>query len=75
MPSIEIACVGLKHTMRPPPTTFDIADDGRLVSHRMPSRFQTDFDAINGTLYHLGNPHQNAAASGAFTAFDILSDE
>jgi hypothetical protein len=26
-------------------------------------------------MYHLGNPGQNAALSGAFTAYELLSDE
>jgi hypothetical protein len=75
MPSIEIACVGLGQERKPPPTSFDIAFEAGLVSHRAPSRFQSDFDARAGSIYHLGNPGQNAAPSGAFTAYELLSDK
>jgi hypothetical protein len=75
MPSIEIACVGLHQGRMPPRTTFDIAYDAGLASHRVPSRFQRDFDATAGSMYHLGNPGQNTASSGAFTAYELLSSE
>lgn len=73
MPSIEIACIGLLHSRPPPPTTFDIAYEAGLASHRVRSRFQDDFDATTGSMYHLGNPGQNTARSGAFTAYELLS--
>jgi hypothetical protein len=75
MPSIEIACVGLQQHRRPPQTTFDVLSEVGLVSHRIPSRFQSDFDATSGSVYHLGTPGQNTAASGAYTAYELLSDE
>ena len=75
MPSIEIACVGLRQNRKPPQTTFDIAFEVGLVSHRSPSRFQSDFDQTAGSIYHLGNPGQNTGRSGAFTAYELLSDE
>jgi hypothetical protein len=75
MPSIEIAVLGLQRGLVPPPTGFDIAYEVGLASHRVPSRFQPDFDAIAGAMYHLGNPGQNAVPSGAFTAYELLSDE
>lgn len=74
MPSIEIACVGLRQNRKPPPTSFDIAFEVGLISHRVPSRFQGEFDARAGSLYHLGNPGQNSGASGAFTAYQLLSN-
>jgi hypothetical protein len=75
MPSIEIACVDLRQGRMPPRTTFDIAYEAGLASHRVPSRFQRDFDATAGSIYHLGNPGQNTAPSGAFTAYELLSSE
>ena len=75
MPSIEIACVGLGQGRQPPQTSFEIAFEAGLVSHRFPSRFQSDFDARAGSIYHLGNPGQNTAPSGAFTAYELLSDK
>jgi hypothetical protein len=75
MPSIEIACVGLRQGRMPPRTTFDIAYEVGLASHRVPSRFQRDFDATASSMYHLGNPGQNTAPSGAFTAYELLSSE
>jgi hypothetical protein len=75
MPSIEIACVGLEQRRTPPRNSFDIAYEVGLTSHRVPSRFQREFDATAGSMYHLGNPGQNTAASGAFTAYELLSDE
>jgi hypothetical protein len=32
-------------------------------------------NATSGSIHHLGNPGQNAAASGAYTAYELLSDE
>jgi hypothetical protein len=75
VPSIEIACVGLERGRTPPQTSFDIVYEVGLTSHRVPSRFQRDFDATAGTMYHLGNPGQNTARSGAYTAYELLSDK
>jgi hypothetical protein len=75
MPSIEIVCVGLLQKRSPPGTTFDVAYEAGLTSHRVPSRFQRDFDATTGAMYHLGNPGQDSGHSGAFTAYELLSEE
>jgi len=55
MPSIEIACISLQETDTPPPASFAVVCERGLLSHRAPSpRFQADFDALSGCLYHLG---------------------
>jgi hypothetical protein len=74
MPSIEIAALGLATPLAPPPTSFSVAYDAGLKSHRLPSRFQPDFDRMSGSLYHLGNPGLSGR-EGAFFASDLLSLE
>ena len=74
MPSIEIAVIGLDTPLAPPPLSFPVAYERGLKSHRVPSRFQSDFDRLSGSLYHLGNPGLSAGG-GAFFACDLLSFE
>ena len=74
MPSIEIAVIGLVKPVAPPPTSFLVVYEAGLKSHRVPSRFQSDFDRISGSLYHLGNPGLSVGG-GAFFASDLLSPE
>lgn len=74
MPSIEIAVIGLADSLAPPPTSFSVAYETGLKSHRVPSRFQADFDRVSGSLYHLGNPGL-PRVGGAFFASDLLSLE
>ena len=57
VPSIEIICVGQEI-----PTDFSnlmmaVAGEAELVSHRTTPLFQTDFDELDGCIYHLGNPY------------------
>lgn len=72
MPSIEIAAIGLVKPLAPPPMSFSVTYEAGLQSHRLPSRFQADFDRTAGSLYHLGNPGLSASG-GAFLAYDLLS--
>jgi hypothetical protein len=75
MPSIEIACVGLQDALQPPATSFAVAYERGLRSHRSPSpRFQHDFDGLTGCLYHLGNPNLAGSHEGFYFAYDLLSD-
>jgi hypothetical protein len=74
MPSIEIAVIGLDTPQAPPSLSFSVAYEPGLKSHRVPSRFQADFDRLSGSLYHLGNPGL-PAEGGAFFASDLLSLE
>jgi hypothetical protein len=74
MPSIEIACLDLSTPLLPAPASFAIACEPGLKSHRSPSsRFQADFDRLQGSLYHIGNPNL-AHDTGAFFAFEVLSE-
>jgi hypothetical protein len=75
MPSIEIACIGLESPLEPPPTSFAVAYEGGLKSHRSPCpRFQSQFDQLSGSLYHLGNPGFAGTKAGPFFAYDLLSE-
>lgn len=74
MPSIEIACLGLTTPLPPPPTSFALVCGAGLLSHRLPSRFQPDFDKLAGSLYHVGNPDLLRREGGAFFAYEILSE-
>jgi hypothetical protein len=76
MPSIEIVCVGQERPLEFPDLPFAVASETALLSHRKPSLFQADFDALKGCLYHLGNPGlKDPSAPGAFFAWEILSPE
>jgi len=75
MPSIEIACIGLDQPLKPPTATFAVVCESGLTSHRHPSLFQPDFAQLSGCLYHLGNPEIANRESGAFFAYDVLSEE
>lgn len=75
MPSIEIACLGAVAPPSPPSTSFAVVYEDGLRSHRSPSpRFQSDFDALSGALYHLGNPELRGTDGTAYFAYDILSE-
>ena len=75
MPSIEIACVGLREPLSPPPVSFAVVFERGLTSHRSPSpRFQADFDLISGSLYHLGDPAFSVASGGFFNGYELLSE-
>ena len=74
MPSIEVACIGLDQPLEPPNTTFAVVFEPGLKSHRSPSpRFQSDFDSLSGSLYHLGSPEFEGTSGGPFFAYDVLS--
>lgn len=74
MPSIEIVCVGQKSPTRFRGVPFAIVSErGKLRSHRHPSRFQRDFDRLEGCIYHLGCPHLRRSWTGAFEAYELLS--
>jgi hypothetical protein len=73
--SIEIACIGLDLPTRISVEGFALVSERGLKSHRMPSRFQTDFNALSGCLYHLGNPKlRDPTQGGAFFAYELLSE-
>ena len=70
MPTIEIVCVGQTR-----PSTFDgfpfaVRAEGQLVSHR--ALFQPDFDALQGCIYHLGNPAFRGRESEGFFAYELV---
>ena len=75
MPSIEIVCIGQSEPLDCAGWPFAIEASTKLESHRSPDpRFQTDFDALSGCIYHLGNPELKGRSEGAFFAYELLSD-
>ncbi len=52
MPSIEIICVGQKTPTDCSFLPFPVEISSELTSHRIPSRFQADFDRMDGYIYH-----------------------
>lgn len=76
MPSIEIVCIGQAAPSDFSDLPFAVAAENRLKSHRSPEPlFQTDFDPLQGCIYHLGSPRlKNPNAPGAYTASDLLTD-
>ena len=74
MPSIEVACIGLETPHEPPAgLSFAVCWSAKMVSHRLPARFESEFRALSGTLYHLGNPEFSTSTGGAFFASELLS--
>lgn len=77
MPSIELVCVGQEQPLQFQNLPFAVESEGRLISHRTPSPlFKTDFDALSGCIYHLGNPNlRDPTALSCYTALDLLKRE
>jgi hypothetical protein len=77
MPSIELICINQKEPVTFPDAPFSIIGEDRLVSHRVPSPlFQSDFNALSGCIYHLGDPDlHDRPKQGVFTAYDLLSEQ
>jgi hypothetical protein len=76
MPSIEIICIGQLDPVDSDGLPFAVESGRELRSHRAPRPlFQRDFAAIEGCIYHLGNPDLKTQKAGrAFFAYDLLSD-
>jgi hypothetical protein len=76
MPSIEILCIGDGSADRAGDWPFAVARSENRQSHRIPSRFQPDFDRHEGVLYHLGNPNLKVDRNKRFFfAYELLSEE
>ncbi|MCA1566130.1 MAG: hypothetical protein LC803_10930 [Acidobacteria bacterium] len=70
MPTIEIVCVGQTEPSAFDGLPFAVEAEGRLVSHR--ALFQPDFDALQGSIYHLGNPAFRGRGGQEFFAFELV---
>jgi len=51
---------------------FAVLAENRLVSHR--ALFQSDFEKLQGCIYHLGNPDLREANDFAFFAYELIND-
>lgn len=68
MPSLEIVCIGQPVPIMFEDMPFRIDAENELLSQRTPSPlFQTDFDTLNGCIYHLIKQ-----SKGACTAVELL---
>jgi hypothetical protein len=75
MPSIELICVEQQEPSKLPVFPFAICTEPQLVSHRLPSFFQRDFDKLRGCIYHLGSPFcDDPGYEGPFFAYELLSE-
>lgn len=75
MPSIELICVEQHEPSKLPAFPFAICAEPQLVSHRLPSFFQRDFDEHRGCIYHLGSPFcDDSDYEGPFFAYDLFSE-
>ena len=71
MPSIEILCVDASSAVPVDDLPFPVRVSADRRSHRGPRpRFQADFDAARGVLYHLGNP--GSRPGYVFFAYELL---
>ena len=75
MPSIEIICIQQKDPSDFGEMPFAVQVEQKLVSHRIPSLFQTDFKQMRGCIYHLGNPKLRSETDGWYFAYELLSEK
>jgi len=75
VPSIEIICIGQLNPSDFSHLPFAVESGTELKSHRGPRPlFREDFAGLKGCIYHLGDPDLKTRTTGAFVAFDLLSD-
>ncbi len=72
MPTIEIVCVGQIEPLDFSELPFAVLAENKLVSHR--GLFQSDFDKLQGCIYHLGNPDLRGDEDGMFWAYELIND-
>jgi hypothetical protein len=76
MPCIEVACIGLDTPVQVGATGFLVAAEAGLEPNRVPSRFQVDFDELDGCLYRLGSTSSRERnRGGSLVAYELLSDD
>ncbi|HLM59363.1 MAG TPA: hypothetical protein VK308_01040 [Pyrinomonadaceae bacterium] len=72
MPTIEIVCVAQTEPLDFSDLPFAVLAENKLVSHR--GLFQSDFDKLQGCIYHLGNPDLRNNNVFAFFAYELIND-
>lgn len=72
MPTIEIVCVNQTKPTNFFDFSFAVLSDDKLVSHR--GLFQSDFDNLQGCIYHLGNPNMREDNEFAFFAYELINE-
>jgi|GEM_PF-2999454 len=72
MPTIEIFCGGQSSASAFSEMPFAVWSSPSKVSHR--AKFQKDFDALDGVLYHLGNA-KFVDTEGVFFGSDLVTFE
>ena len=72
MPTIEIVCVAQTEPLDLPDMPFALLAENKLVSHR--GLFQSDFDKLQGCIYHLGNPDLRGNEDGFFWAYELVNN-
>ena len=66
MPSLEFVCIGQDEPIKFSQLSFTVEAEKELVSHRRPQPlFQSDFDKLQGCIYHLLDERD-------VTAFDLF---
>ena len=76
LPSVEIICIGQTTPINFSELPLAIEVENCLKSHRSPNPlFQSDFDQLNGCIYHLRNPRlRDPYAKGFYTAYELLTE-
>jgi hypothetical protein len=72
MPTIELVCVAQAEPLDVSSLPFAVLAENKLLSHR--ALFQSDFDKLQGCIYHLGNPNLRGDEDGLFWAYELISD-
>jgi hypothetical protein len=72
MPTIEIVCVAQTEPLDFSSLPFAVRAENELLSHR--GLFQSDFDKLQGCIYHLGNPDMRGDDDVGFFAYELISD-
>lgn len=71
MPTIEIVCIGQINPISFSDAPFAVEAENKLVSHR--ALFQSDFDKLQGCIYHLGNSDLRKREGYAFFAYELIN--
>ena len=72
MPTIEVVCVAQTEPFNFSSLPFAVIAENKLLSHR--GLFQSNFDKLQGCIYHLGNPNLRGDEDGLFWAYELIDE-
>jgi hypothetical protein len=72
MPTIEIVCLNQTKPTDFSDFSFAVWSENKIVSHR--GLFLSDFNNLQGCIYHLGNPDLKEEKDGLFFAYELINE-